>query len=84
MILEDYDYALESYEKAISINKAEFYAYWGMGNVFMKKELNEKAFHYFSMAASLNPKCSIIYTYLGIVKKNIGKDEDALMYFEKT
>lgn len=70
MIVEDFDCAIKCYELGLSINPKEFYGYWGLGNVNLKKHKNDKAYNYFLKASNLNPNCAILYTYIGLTLNN--------------
>lgn len=74
--------AKASYQEAINQNQVEFYGYWGLGNVFLRKEQYSKAWKYFMISSQLNPNCATIYTYLGITSNNMKQYDMALKYFQ--
>lgn len=80
--LDDYVSAKKSFETSIVLNKRNYNAWWGLGNIYFKQEKYDKALELFQRAIFINPINSVLYTYMGMafcMKKIYG---EALKYFD--
>src|SRR4030043_487806 len=61
----DFDGAIDNFNKALSINKNSPAAYAGLGNAYSRKGDFEKAIEYYNKAISLKAESPGVYTGLG-------------------
>lgn len=66
IVLEDPINAKQFFEIALILDKRNYNAWWGLGNIHYKQEKYEKAIEYFQRAVMVHPYNSLFYTYLGM------------------
>jgi tetratricopeptide (TPR) repeat protein len=84
---KDVENAIKYYNKSINLNPDNFYAFWGLASVFLKKKLHREALEYCNKALSIKPYVqlfilqSIIYKSLGESLKSDNALKKTLNYF---
>lgn len=77
-INENYDKAIECYEKAIELNPEYAMAYNNRGYSYNKLGEEEKAIEDYSKAIEINPEYALAYSNRGISYSNKGEEEKAM------
>ncbi|MEK7433935.1 MAG: tetratricopeptide repeat protein, partial [Cyanobacteriota bacterium] len=80
---EEYEKAIEFYNKSISINPNFYNAYNNLGNVYKAKEEYDKAIEYHKKALELSPNSYISYNGLGNVYYSKKEYDKAIEYHKK-
>ncbi|XVE70488.1 hypothetical protein DITRI_Ditri10aG0076200 [Diplodiscus trichospermus] len=63
--LEDFENGIKSYQNALRIDSRHYNAWYGLGMIFLRQEKFEFSEHHFGMAFDINPRSSVIMSYLG-------------------
>ena len=71
------------YQKALNFEERQYNAWWGVGNVCLKQEKFEPAMQYFKTAIRINPRSSVLHTYMGMALHNDRKSADAIACFNR-
>ncbi|GAB2222023.1 hypothetical protein Droror1_Dr00013220 [Drosera rotundifolia] len=81
--LEDFDNGIKSYQNALRIDSRHYNAWYGLGIIYLRQEKFEFSEHHFRMAFQINPRSSVILTYLGTALHALKRNDEALMMMEK-
>lgn len=65
MALEDFENGIKSYQSALRVDTRHYNAWYGLGMVYLRQEKFEFSEHHFRMAFQINPRSSVIMSYLG-------------------
>jgi len=79
---EDFEQARKSYQRAINVDDRHYNAWWGMGNICLKQERYDFAIQYLKSAIKINPKSSVLSTYLGMTFFHNKQAREALECFD--
>ncbi|XVF34902.1 hypothetical protein REPUB_Repub18cG0098300 [Reevesia pubescens] len=63
--LEDFENGIKSYQNALRIDSRHYNAWYGLGMIFLRQEKFEFSEHHFGLAFQMNPRSSVIMSYLG-------------------
>jgi anaphase-promoting complex subunit 3 len=63
---DDFLRAKKCFETALTLDIRSYSAWWGLGNLCYKQENYAKAAEHFQKAISVNSRCPILYSYLGM------------------
>lgn len=63
--LEDFENGIKSYQNALRIDSRHYNSWYGLGMIFLRQEKFEFSEHHFGMAFHINPRSSVIMSYLG-------------------
>jgi anaphase-promoting complex subunit 3 len=63
---DDFIRAKKCFETALTLDIRSYSAWWGLGNLCYKQENYAKAAEHFQKAISINTRCPILYSYLGM------------------
>lgn len=63
--LEDFENGIKSYHGALRIDGRHYNAWYGLGMIYLRQEKFEFSEHHFRMAFQINPRSSVIMSYLG-------------------
>lgn len=63
--LEDFENGIKSYHHALRIDGRHYNAWYGLGMIYLRQEKFEFSEHHFRMAFQINPRSSVIMSYLG-------------------
>ncbi|CAN1330926.1 Cell division cycle protein 27 homolog B, partial [Linum perenne] len=63
--LEDFENGIKCYQNALRIDTRHYNAWYGLGMVYLRQEKVEFSEHHFRMAFQINPRSSVIMSYLG-------------------
>lgn len=63
--LEDFENGIKSYQSALRIDPRHYNSWYGLGMVYLRQEKFEFSEHHFRMAFQINPRSSVIMSYLG-------------------
>ena len=77
------DYAIERYQKAISIQPAHPNTYFNMANAYNARQDLNSAIHYYKKALKYKPDYIKAYINLGIAQNNNGDLSSAMATYEK-
>ncbi|MCX9085671.1 MAG: tetratricopeptide repeat protein [Candidatus Methanoperedens sp.] len=80
---EDYNKAIEAYNKAIAINPNYKYAWINKGNAFDKLGLHSKAIEAYNKAIVIDPNDKDAWYNKGIALMYLGEDDKAIEAFDK-
>lgn len=72
--LEDYDNGIRCFHSALQVNERHYNSWYGLGVVFLRQEKFEFAAHNFHRAYHINPRSSIIMSYLGMALHSLKVD----------
>ncbi|XP_074278410.1 cell division cycle protein 27 homolog B isoform X2 [Silene latifolia] len=81
--LEDFDNGIRSFQNALSVDSRHHNAWYGLGMVYLRQEKFEFAEHQFRVASQINPRSSVIMSYLGTALHYLKRNEEALLMMEK-
>ncbi|CAI9106489.1 OLC1v1005662C2 [Oldenlandia corymbosa var. corymbosa] len=89
--MEDFENGINSYQCALRLDARHYNARYGLGMIYLRQENFFFAAHYFRMALEVNPRSSVIMSYLGTALHALGakihlsmeKYEGALEALEK-
>ncbi|CAN1177458.1 Cell division cycle protein 27 homolog B [Linum perenne] len=76
--LEDFENGIKCYQNALRIDTRHYNAWYGLGMVYLRQEKVEFSEHHFRMAFQINPRSSVIMSYLGTALHALKRDEEAL------
>ncbi|XP_022749853.1 cell division cycle protein 27 homolog B-like isoform X2 [Durio zibethinus] len=76
--LADFENGIKSYQNALRIDSRHYNAWYGIGMIFLRQEKFEFSEHHFGMAFQINPRSSVIMSYLGTALHALKKSEDAI------
>lgn len=63
--LEDFENGVKCYQSALSVDSRHYNAWYGLGMVYLRQEKFEFSEHHFRVAFQINPRSSVIMSYLG-------------------
>ncbi|KAI5667806.1 hypothetical protein M9H77_17659 [Catharanthus roseus] len=81
--LEDFENGIKSYQSALHVDARHYNAWYGLGMVYSRQEKFEFSEHDFRMAFQINPRSSVIMSYLGTALHALKKDKEALEMIER-
>ncbi|XP_022731116.1 cell division cycle protein 27 homolog B-like isoform X2 [Durio zibethinus] len=85
--LEDFENGIKSYQNALRIDSRHYNAWYGLGMIFLRQEKFEFSEHHFRMAFQINPRSSVIMSYLGTalhaLKGNFGRQKKPSSHVSK-
>ncbi|KAL2959288.1 hypothetical protein AAZX31_18G259900 [Glycine max] len=81
--LEDFENGIKCYQSALTVDARHYNAWYGLGMVYLRQEKFEFSEHHFRMAFHINPRSSVIMSYLGTALHALKRSEEALMVMEK-
>ncbi|MBA0844272.1 hypothetical protein Goarm_001379 [Gossypium armourianum] len=76
--LEDFENGIKSYQDALQIDSRHYNAWYGLGMIFLRQEKFEFSEHHFRTAFHINPRSSVIMSYLGTALHALKRSEDAI------
>ncbi|MBA0603417.1 hypothetical protein Gorai_003564, partial [Gossypium raimondii] len=76
--LEDFENGTKSYQDALQIDSRHYNAWYGLGMIFLRQEKFEFSEHHFRTAFHINPRSSVIMSYLGTALHALKRSEDAI------
>ncbi|XP_040941589.1 cell division cycle protein 27 homolog B isoform X1 [Gossypium hirsutum] len=76
--LEDFENGIKSYQDALQIDSRHYNAWYGLGMIFLRQEKFEFSEHHFRTAFLINPRSSVILSYLGTALHALKRSEDAI------
>ncbi|RZB34890.1 MAG: protein O-GlcNAc transferase [Desulfobacteraceae bacterium Eth-SRB1] len=80
---QNYDEAIDYYEKVISINPAYVNACFGLGGIFIDQARYDEANEKFQKVVSLSPNYANAWYNLGIIAATQGRRDEAIKYYQK-
>lgn len=80
--IEDFEESERQYRYGYTVDKRNYKAWWGVGNIHLKQEKFDKALKTFTYAAQIYPRSAFIHTYIGIALMNANETVKALQQFE--
>ncbi|CAI0425560.1 unnamed protein product [Linum tenue] len=81
--LEDFENGIKCYQNALRIDTRHYNAWYGLGMVYLRQEKFEFSEHHFRMAFQINPRSSVIMSYLGTALHTLRRNEEALDMMER-
>ncbi|XVE98099.1 hypothetical protein REPUB_Repub03eG0076200 [Reevesia pubescens] len=81
--LEDFENGIKSYQSALRIDSRHYNAWYGLGMIFLRQEKFEFSEHHFGMAFHINPRSSVIMSYLGTALHALKKSKDAIKIMDR-
>ncbi|KAL9239384.1 hypothetical protein vseg_013715 [Gypsophila vaccaria] len=81
--LEDFESGIRSFQNALLVDSRHHNAWYGLGMVYLRQEKFEFAEHHFRVAFQINPRSSVIMSYLGTALHYLKRNEEALLMMEK-
>jgi tetratricopeptide (TPR) repeat protein len=81
--MEEYDQAIQNYDKAIELNPNLAIAYNNRGNAYEDKGEYDRAIQDYDKAIELNPNLAIVYNCRGNVYVDKGKYDQAIQDYNK-
>ena len=63
--LEDFENGIKCYHSALRVDSRHYNAWYGLGMLYLRQEKYEFSEHHFHMAYQINPRSSVILSYLG-------------------
>lgn len=63
--MEDFENGIRSYQSALRVDARHYNSWYGLGMIFLRQEKFEFSEHHFRMAFQINPRSSVIMSYLG-------------------
>ncbi|XP_057958412.1 cell division cycle protein 27 homolog B [Malania oleifera] len=81
--LEDYENGIKCYQTALRIDEGHYNSWYGLGMIYLRQEKFEFAEHHFRMACQINPRSSVIMSYLGTALHALKRNEEALLMMDK-
>lgn len=82
--LGDLEKSIEYYENTIDLNKDNGNAYYKMGVSFFKMGRFNQALHAFKRSSQVKrTEHAMVYYYMGLISMHLGKDKEAIEYFDK-
>uniref|UniRef100_A0A5B6ZD50 Putative CDC27 family protein isoform 1 n=1 Tax=Davidia involucrata TaxID=16924 RepID=A0A5B6ZD50_DAVIN len=80
--LEDFENGIKSYQRALRIDARHYNAWYGLGMIYLRQEKFEFSEHHFLVAFQINPRSSVIMSYLGTAFHALKRSEEALEMME--
>ncbi|KAE8714134.1 Cell division cycle protein 27-like protein B [Hibiscus syriacus] len=81
--LEDFENGIKSYQNALCIDYRHYNAWYGLGMIYLRQEKFEFSEHHFGMAFQINPRSSVIMSFLGTALHALKKSEDAIEIMDR-
>ncbi|XP_023516280.1 cell division cycle protein 27 homolog B-like isoform X2 [Cucurbita pepo subsp. pepo] len=81
--LEDFENGIQSYQSALRVDSRHYNSWYGLGMIYLRQEKLEFSEHHFRMAFQINPRSSVVMSYLGTSLHALKRSEDAMMMMEK-
>lgn len=81
--LEDFENGVKSYQSALRVDARHYNAWYGLGMVYFRQEKFEFSEHHFRVAFQINPRSSVIMSYLGAALHALKKNKEALEMMER-
>ncbi|XP_027922455.1 cell division cycle protein 27 homolog B-like [Vigna unguiculata] len=81
--LEDFENGIKSYQSALMVDSRHYKAWYGLGMLYLRQEKLEFSEHHFRMAFQINPRSSVILSYLGTALHALKRSWEALTIMEK-
>ncbi|RDY10574.1 Cell division cycle protein 27-like B, partial [Mucuna pruriens] len=81
--LEDFENGIKCYQSALSVDSRHYNAWYGLGMLYLRQEKLEFSEHHFRMAFQINPRSSVILSYLGTALHALKRSREALDIMEK-
>ncbi|KAJ4708516.1 Cell division cycle 27 B-like protein [Melia azedarach] len=81
--LEDFENGIRSYQSALRVDTRHYNSWYGLGMVFLRQEKFKFSEHHFRMAFQINPRSSVIMSYLGTALHALKRSEEAIEMMEK-
>ncbi|POO00841.1 N-terminal acetyltransferase A, auxiliary subunit [Trema orientale] len=81
--LEDFENGIKSYQSALRVDARHYNSWYGLGMIYLRQEKFEFSEHHFRMAYQINPRSSVIMSYLGTALHTLKRSEEALLMLEK-
>ncbi|XP_027359205.1 cell division cycle protein 27 homolog B-like [Abrus precatorius] len=81
--LEDFENGIKCFQSALRVDSRHYNAWYGLGMVYLRQEKFEFSEHHFRMAFQINPRSSVILSYLGTALHYLKRSEEALAIMEK-
>ncbi|XVF49124.1 hypothetical protein PTKIN_Ptkin03bG0243200 [Pterospermum kingtungense] len=81
--LEDFENGIKSYQNALRIDSRHYNAWYGLGMIFLRQEKFDFSEHHFRMAFQINPRSSVIMSYLGTALHALKKSGDAIKIMDR-
>ncbi|KAK2965292.1 hypothetical protein RJ640_004161 [Escallonia rubra] len=82
--LEDYENGIKSYQNALRVDARHYNAWYGLGMIYLRQEKFEFSEHHFRKAFQINPRSSVIMSYLGTALHALKRSVEALVIMEKS
>ncbi len=80
---QNYDEAIDYYERVISIDPAYVNAWFGLGGIFIDQTRYDDAHEKFQKVVSLSPDYTNAWYNLGIIAAARGRHDEAITYYQK-
>ncbi len=80
---QNYDAAIEYYERVISIDPAYVNAWFNLGGIFIDQARYDEAHERFQKVVSLSPDYANAWYNLGIIAAARGRRDEAIKYYQK-
>ncbi|KAJ1380807.1 Tetratricopeptide-like helical domain superfamily [Sesbania bispinosa] len=80
---EDFENGIKSYQSALRVDARHYNAWYGLGMIYLRQDKFEFCEHHFRMAFQINPRSSVILSYLGTALHALKRSEEALAIMEK-
>ncbi|CAJ1947310.1 unnamed protein product [Sphenostylis stenocarpa] len=81
--LEDFENGTKCYQSALMVDSRHYKAWYGLGMLYLRQEKLEFSEHHFRMAFQINPRSSVILSYLGTALHALKRSWEALAIMEK-
>lgn len=81
--LEDFENGIKSYQSALRADARHYNSWYGLGMIYLRQEKFEFSEHHFRMAFQINPRSSVIMSYLGTALHTLKRSDEALIMMEK-
>ncbi|KAK7291995.1 hypothetical protein RIF29_07597 [Crotalaria pallida] len=81
--LEDFENGIKCYQSALRCDIRHYNAWYGLGMVYLHQEKFQFSEHHFRMAFQINPRSSVILSYLGTALHASKRSEEALVIMQK-
>ncbi|KAF7822341.1 cell division cycle protein 27-like protein B-like isoform X1 [Senna tora] len=83
--LEDFENGIKCYQSALRVDARHYNAWYGLGMVYLRQEKFDFSEHHFRMAFRINPRSSVIMSYLGAALHalKVNRSEEALLIMER-
>ncbi|KAM7505835.1 hypothetical protein LguiB_004739 [Lonicera macranthoides] len=81
--LEDFENGIKCYQSALRVDTRHYNAWYGLGMIYLRQEKFEFSEHHFRKAFQINPRSSVIMSYLGTALHTLKRSVEALAMMEK-